>query len=191
MSGVVRASLDVALEVLADGFSCEAALAEWMLRLSDQGLRYCPLAQEQILLSCIDQDEEEPPLVIADQVEQAVDEPSQEGSLIIPELEEEQVPDAVLIEQAKPSAPAPPAAAAPAVEIPPVVGVDLFLVTFRHFPVGDTVLIPRPGVPLSVALGVASGLVLRYPTDAIFVQQAVALPLELIISSTGTTWRQN
>ena len=101
MSGVVRASLDVALEVLADGFSCEAALAEWMLRLSDQGLRYCPLAQEQILLSCIDEDEEEPELDFPVEPTEADLEIPEEGSLIIPELEVVPQPEELALEQGK------------------------------------------------------------------------------------------
>lgn len=85
----VGRSFDVAREVLADGFSCQEALSEWMRRLAVEGLRYCPLAQEQILLSCIDEDAEEPPLDIPASVEELVVEEISEGTLIIPDILEE------------------------------------------------------------------------------------------------------
>jgi hypothetical protein len=111
MSGVVRGSMDVALEVLADGFTCDGAIAEWMGRLQALGLRYCPLAQEQLLLSCIDEDEEEPEVELPAAPEIGGVEGLVEGSLIIPQLEEEPVARQPLEEQGKLPPPPPPAIA--------------------------------------------------------------------------------
>jgi len=56
---VSRNAFDVSLEVLSDGFVCDAALSEWMARLQAEGLRYCPIAQEQITASCLPEEPEE------------------------------------------------------------------------------------------------------------------------------------
>lgn len=107
MSTVGR-SLELAREVLADGYTCDDALAEWMSRMQAEGLRYCPLAQEQIVLSCIDEQAEEPAPEFPEELpEPLIDEPV-EGSLVIPELEVEPTPEELAAEQGKlPPAPAP------------------------------------------------------------------------------------
>lgn len=79
---VVGRSFDLALEVLASGLKCDEALAEWMTRLQTEGLRYCPIAQEQITASCIEETEDEE---IEDQ-----------SDVEVLESEEETVPELVL-----------------------------------------------------------------------------------------------
>jgi hypothetical protein len=45
-------AFDLAVEVLAEGFTCQDAIDEWSLRLTEEGQRFCPIAYELILAEC-------------------------------------------------------------------------------------------------------------------------------------------
>jgi len=52
-------AFDTAQEVLAEGFTGQAAVEEWMLRLTALGERFCPIAYEQLLVTGVESTPEE------------------------------------------------------------------------------------------------------------------------------------
>jgi len=52
-----RNAFDTAVEVVADGFTGEAGLAEWMRRIDQLGQRYCALAIDVIFVGAQGGDE--------------------------------------------------------------------------------------------------------------------------------------